>query len=206
MLQIEDTLVSLDLIERFFHCDLPHCRGDCCIEGEAGAPLEQNEFETLRTILPAVWNDLSPEARAVIQKQGVGYIDISGETVTSLVDGKDCVFTYYEPNGICICAIEKAFCDKRINFIKPVSCHLYPVRVTHHKHFRAVNYHRWKVCRTAEIWGEKAQIRLYRYLRDPLIRKFGEKWYETLDLCAREYHQLGSTKQRITTAGKLING
>ena len=189
MLQIEDTLVSLDLIERFFHCDMSHCKGACCIEGEAGAPLEKDEFETLRKILPAVWNDLSPEAREVIHKQGVGYIDISGEIVTSIVDGKDCVFTCYESNGICRCAIEKAFREKRIDFIKPVSCHLYPVRVTQHKHYRAVNYHRWKVCRSAEILGGKAQIRLYRFLREPLMRKFGEKWYEQLELCAHEYNQ-----------------
>ena len=190
MLQIEDTLVSLDLIERFFHCDLPHCKGECCIEGEAGAPLENDELDVLRKILPAVWNDLSPEARTVIQKQGVGYMDISGEIVTSLVDGRDCVFSYYDSNDICRCAIEKAFREKRIDFIKPVSCQLYPVRVTQHTYYRAVNYHRWKVCRPAEMLGEKEQIRLYRFLRESLIRKFGEKWYDTLDLCAREYLQL----------------
>ena len=189
MLQIEDTLVSLDLIERFFMCDLFNCKGACCIEGEAGAPLEGYEFEILRTILPTIWNDLSPEAREVIHKKGVGYIDISGETVTSIVNGKDCVFTCYDSGGICRCAIEKAFRKKQIDFIKPVSCHLYPVRVTNHNHFRAVNYHRWKVCRSAEILGEKAQILLYRFLREPLIRKFGEKWYDMLDLCAREYNQ-----------------
>jgi len=190
MLQIEDTLVSLDLIERFFYCDLPNCKGNCCIEGEAGAPLEKDEFEILRQILPAVWNDLSPEACEVIRKQGVGYIDISGDIVTSIVNERDCVFTCYDPNGICRCAIEKAFREKRIDFIKPVSCHLYPVRVTHHHHFQAVNYHRWKICRSAEMLGEETQVRLYRFLREPLIRKFGEKWYELLELCAREYCQL----------------
>ena len=187
MFQIEDTLVSLDLIERFFHCDMPNCKGECCIEGDAGAPLEKDEYEILRDILPAVWDDLSPEAREVICRQGVGYIDKSGEVVTSLVNGRDCVFTCYDPNGVCRCAIEKAFREKRIDFIKPVSCHLYPVRVTHHTNFMAVNYHRWRVCRSAEILGEKAQIRLYHFLREPLIRKFGEQWYEMLDLFAHEY-------------------
>ena len=189
MLHIENTMVSFDLIERFFHCDLSNCRGACCIEGEAGAPLEKDEFETLQQILPAVWGDLSPEACKVILKQGVGYIDESGEIVTSIIDGKDCVFTCYEPNGICRCAIEKAFREKRIDFIKPVSCHLYPVRVTYHTHFQAVNYHRWKICRPAEMLGKKAQVPLYRFLREPLIRKFGEKWYELLDICAHEYNQ-----------------
>ena len=187
MLQIEDTLVSLDLIEYFFHCDLPKCKGDCCIEGEAGAPLAKEEFEILREILPTIWNDLSLKAQKVIEKQGIGYIDISGETVTSLVNGKDCVFTTYDTKGICSCAIEKAFLEKRITFQKPVSCHLYPVRITQYENYRAVNYNRWKVCRSAEILGEKSKIPIYRFLRDPLIRKFGEKWYDTLDLCASEW-------------------
>ena len=187
MLQIENTLVSLDLLERFFVCDLSNCKGKCCIEGEAGAPLEKDEFETLRNILPVVWNDLSLKARKVIEKQDVGYIDISGEIVTSIVEGKDCVFTCYDANGICSCAIEKAFREKRIDFVKPVSCHLYPVRVTRYKEYFAVNYNRWKVCRSAERRGEKEQIAIYRFLREPLIRRFGEKWYDMLDLCAREY-------------------
>ena len=187
MLQIEDTLVSLDLIERFFLCNTTVCKGKCCIEGEAGAPLEKGEFEILRKILPRVWDDLSPEAQQVIHKQGVGYIDISGDIVTSIVNGKDCVFTYYDSNGICKCAIEKACREKRIDFLKPVSCHLYPVRVTTYKDFRALNYHRWNVCQSAEKQGEKTEIPLYRFLREPLIRKFGEKWYDTLDHCAQEY-------------------
>ena len=187
MFQIEDTLVSLDLIECFFSCDLPNCKGACCIEGEAGAPLEKEELKILCKILPAVWNDLSTKSQKVIEKQGVGYIDISGDTVTSLVDGKDCVFTYYDSNGICGCAIEKAFREKRIDFIKPISCHLYPVRVTQYKNYRAVNYNRWKVCRPAELLGKKAQIPVYHFQREALIRKFGTAWYEMLDLCAREY-------------------
>ncbi|MDR0795403.1 MAG: DUF3109 family protein, partial [Tannerella sp.] len=108
MLQVEDTLVSLDLIERYFQCDVLVCKGKCCVEGEAGAPLEKEEFEILRTILPAVWHDLSPKAQKLIEQQGIGYIDESGEIVTSIVDGKDCVFTCYDTNGICQCAIEKA--------------------------------------------------------------------------------------------------
>ena len=190
MLHIEDTLVSLDLIERFFLCDLSICRGACCIEGEAGAPLEKGEFELLRHILPAVWDDLSPQACEVIHRQGVGYIDISGEIVTSIVDGRDCVFTCYDPDGICRCAIEKAFREKRIDFIKPLSCHLYPVRATRHNNFLAVNYHRWKVCRAGEIRGEQEQLPVYRFLREPLIRAFGEKWYDMLELCACKYKQL----------------
>ena len=190
MFHIEDTLVSLDLIERYFFCNLPVCKGNCCVEGEVGAPLEEDEFRILRKILPAVWDDLSPKAQKVINKQGIGYIDACGEIVTSLVDGKDCVFTCYDTNRLCRCAIEKAYHEKRIDFPKPISCHLYPVRVTKYKHYPAVNYHRWKVCRSAEMLGEKTQIPIYRFLREPLIRKFGKKWYDMLDLCACEYQKV----------------
>jgi hypothetical protein len=187
MIRIEDTLISLDLIERFFHCDLTQCKGECCVEGEAGAPLEKEEFDTLHEILPAVWDDLSPEAQAVINKQGVGYIDRENDIVTSIVNGKNCVFTCYDADGICKCAIEKACYEGRTNFIKPVSCHLYPVRVTKYKDYKAVNYHRWKVCRAAEISGGQKRIPVYRFLREPLIRMFGEEWYDALDTCAKVY-------------------
>ncbi len=187
MIQIDDTLISLDLIERYFFCDLTKCRGECCIEGDAGAPLEKDEFDLLQAILPEVWDDLSPQARKVIERQGLAYIDSDGDIVTSIVDGKDCVFTCYDSEGTCKCAIEKAYREGRICFMKPISCHLYPVRVTQHKHFQAVNYHRWKICRAAEVLGEHKCIPLYRFLREPLIRKFGDEWYEALDTCAREF-------------------
>jgi hypothetical protein len=187
LLQIGDTLVSLDLIERFFLCDLTRCRGRCCVEGDAGAPLERSEFETLQKILPAVWNDLSEAARKVIERQGVGYIDREGDIVTSIVGGKDCVFTCYGADKTCRCAIEKAFHEKRIAFLKPVSCHLYPVRITRYRNFLAVNYQSWKVCQGAEALGRQQQMPLYRFLREPLTRRFGPSWYEQLDLCAREY-------------------
>lgn len=187
MLQIDDKLVSLDLVERFFLCDLSCCKGACCVEGDAGAPLEKAEFDLLRQILPAVWADLSPEAQDVINRQGVGYIDREGDIVTSIVDGKDCVFTYYDKTGICKCAIEKAYHEKRIGFYKPISCHLYPVRVDRYKDFQAVNYHRWGICSVAEIVGKQEKIPIYRFLREPLIRKFGQTWYDELDRCAQAY-------------------
>jgi hypothetical protein len=190
MIQIEDTIISRDLVERFFACDLSRCKGECCIEGEAGAPLEKTEFDILRNILPAVWDDLSPEARAVINRQGVGYIDAESDIVTSIVNGKNCVFTCYDADGICKCAIEKAYGEGRTDFIKPVSCHLYPVRVTQYRNYRAVNLHRWNICRAAEALGAQRRIPIYRFLREPLIRKFGEEWYSALDTCAKEYFGL----------------
>ena len=194
MIEIGDTVISLDIIERHFCCELSQCKGECCVEGEAGAPLEKEEFNILRKILPAVWDDLSPEAKAVINKQGVGYIDTGGDIVTSIVNGKDCVFTYYDNDRNCKCAIEKAYREKRIGFIKPVSCHLYPIRVSRYKDYQAVNYHRWKICHTAEISGKEKHLPLYKFLRDPLIRKFGEEWYNALDICAREYTKRYSQK------------
>lgn len=191
MIQIDDTLVSLDLIERQFFCDLAKCKGECCIEGDAGAPIEKEEFDILRQILPEVWNNLSPEAQEVINRQGVAYIDADSDMVTSIVDGKDCVFTYYDADGTCKCAIEKAYREGRIGFMKPISCHLYPVRITQHKHFRAVNYHRWKICRVAEVLGKYKRMPVYRFLREPLIRCFGSEWYEALDACAKELGRKG---------------
>ncbi|MDR3308459.1 MAG: DUF3109 family protein [Tannerella sp.] len=187
MIRIEDTLVSLDLVESYFRCDLTQCKGACCIEGDAGAPLEQKEFDLIRKLLPLIWDDLSPAAQTVINHQGVGYIDRDGEIVTSIVDGKDCVFTCYDSSGVCSCAIEKAYRAGLTDFIKPVSCHLYPVRITQCRDYKAVNYSRWNICRAAETAGRLSGTPLYRFLREPLVRKFGEEWYGAIDACARDY-------------------
>jgi hypothetical protein len=184
MIEIEDTVLSLDLIERYFCCDLQKCKGACCVEGESGAPLTKQEFDYLRKILPLLWDNLSPDAKEVINKQGIAYIDCENDIVTSIIDGKDCVFTYYDENAVCKCAIEKAYNEGRIDFKKPISCHLYPVRVKQYKDYKAINYHRWKVCRAAEILGEQKQIFVYQFLKEALIRKFGEEWYNALDACS----------------------
>ena len=187
MIQIDDTLVSLDLIERSFLCDLSHCKGQCCVEGDSGAPLEPGEEEELKRVLPEIWNDLLPEARTVIQSQGVAYTDSDGDRVTSIVGDKNCVFTCYDTDGVCKCAIEKAYREGRVSFYKPISCHLYPVRITQYKTFQAVNYPRWDVCKAAEPLGKKEQVPVYQFLKEPLIRKFGQAWYDALDECAQEW-------------------
>ena len=186
MIEIEDTIVSLDIVEDYFLCDLARCKGACCVEGDSGAPLEKEELAKLEAVLPEVWNDLSPKAQEIIKRQGVAYIDTEGDIVTSIVDGKDCVFTCYDAEGTCKCAIEKAYREGRVDFYKPVSCHLYPIRVTQYRHFRAVNYHKWSVCKPAMILGKKENLRIYKFLKEPLIRKFGESWYQALDTCATE--------------------
>lgn len=187
MLQIQNTLVSLDLIEKHFLCDLDKCLGECCIEGDAGAPITEEEKKKIEEILPHIIDDLSPAARKEIETNGVAYIDEEGDLVTSLVDGCQCVFTVFEEGGMCHCAIEKAWRAGRIDFMKPVSCHLYPVRVTEYPSFTAVNLHRWKICKCAEILGRKEGVRAYEFLKQPLIRRFGPEWYDELEGTAREY-------------------
>lgn len=187
MLQIKDTLVSLDVIERFFICNLEKCLGECCIEGDAGAPLEEDERVKIQEILPVIWDDFTPAAKSVIEKQGVAYIDEEGDLVTSIVNGKDCVFTCYEQDGVCKCAIEKAYKEGKTDFYKPISCHLYPIRCKRYADFTAVNYNRWKICKAAEVLGRQEKIRVYEFLKVPLIRKFGKIWYDELAEAADAY-------------------
>jgi hypothetical protein len=187
MLQIKNTLVSLDLIESFFVCDLDTCLGECCIEGDAGAPITKDEYEHLCKILPEIYDDLNPAAQKILTEQGPGYYDEDGDLVTSIVDGRDCVFTCYAPGGKCLCALEKAQREGRIPPSKPISCHLYPIRLKQYDSFTAVNYHRWKICKCAETLGRAKQVRVYQFLREPLIRHFGQEWYDELDFTAKEY-------------------
>lgn len=189
MLQIHDKLVSFDLAERFFCCDLDACKGACCLDGDAGAPLDKGEAEVLRKILPEIWNDLLPAARAEIENSGVSYIDSEGDEVTSLVDGGNCVFSTLDENGGWICAIERAYRQGRIDFYKPVSCHLYPVRLKQYDGFMAVNLHRWKICKAAEVLGRAKGIRAFEFLEGPLRRRFGDEWYEELALTCREWNK-----------------
>lgn len=182
MLQIDDTLVSLDLIERYFCCDLDSCRGECCIEGDAGAPVTPEELELIEEMTPIVWDDLTPAAQRVLQEQGAAYYDEEGDLVTSIVDGRDCVFTTYATGGLCLCALEKAWREGRSpnGFCKPSSCHLYPVRLQQYSGFTAVNLHRWKICKCAEVLGREKGIRAYQFLKQPLVNRFGEQWYARL--------------------------
>ncbi len=194
MLQIQDKLVSLDLAEQYFCCDIDKCKGQCCIDGDAGAPITQEEYEKLKEILPLIYDDLTPAAQREIDERGVGYIDEEGDLVTTIVDGRDCVFTCYAPGGICQCAIEKAYRNGVIkDFRKPASCYLYPVRLTEYPTFTAVNYHKWKICKCAEILGRKNGIKLYQFLKQPLIDQFGKEWYDELvEACEAYLEQYGN--------------
>ena len=180
ILQVGDVLLSPDIITEYFCCDYEKCKGACCIEGDAGAPVTLEEISEIENSLDDVWDELSASAQTVIDKQGVAYSDRDGDLVTSIVGGRDCVFTCYE-NGSCLCALEKAFIQGKTTFCKPISCSLYPIR---EKQFSngmiGLNYHRWEVCKDAVIKGKNNNIRVYEFLKEPLTRRFGSQWYEEL--------------------------
>lgn len=195
IMQIGDVLVSPDIITEYFCCDLSKCKGVCCVEGDAGAPVTLDEVGAMEDNLDAVWSELSASAQSVIDKQGVAYTDNDGDLVTSIVGKKDCVFTCYHdiqdfnrgetiPN-CCLCAFERAFRAGRIKWCKPVSCALYPIR---EKKFSmglvGINYNRWDVCHDAVALGRKLGIRVYQFLKEPLVRRFGEAWYKELEEAA----------------------
>ena len=181
MIQIDDKIVSQDLFEVLFVCDYDTCKGECCVEGDSGAPLEPGEAEELRRCLPEVRHLLSPAALEVIEAQGVSYFDEDGDEVTSIVRGRDCAFTTYDEQGRCACALEKVYNEGKTTFIKPISCQLYPVRLTKYPSFTAVNYHKWSICKCALKLGRKLQVPVYKFLRAPLIRAFGEEFYTQLE-------------------------
>lgn len=181
ILQIGDVLVSPNIITEKFCCDLDACRGACCIEGDAGAPVSLDEVGEIENVLDVVWNELTASAQAVIDRQGVAYVDKEADLVTSIVGGKDCVFTCYE-NNCCLCALEKTHRTGQTKFVKPISCALYPIRM---KEFGnglvGLNYHKWDICRPAVDKGRALNLPIYKFLRAPLIRRFGEEWYAELE-------------------------
>lgn len=185
IIQVGDVLLSSEILTEKFCCDLSICKGACCVEGDAGAPVTLDEIAEIEDCLDDVWSDLSASAQAVIDKQGVAYTDQEGDLVTSIVRGKDCVFTFYdELEGIhdcCLCALEKAYRNGNTRFCKPVSCALYPIRAKKvGNDLIGLNYNRWDVCKAAIEKGEALNLPLYQFLKDPLIRRFGEDWYRDL--------------------------
>lgn len=187
MLEIQDTLISLDLFSQQFCCDLERCRGCCCEEGDAGAPVAIDEVAQLEDAADKLWDELTPEAQEVIVSQGVVYNDITGELVTSIVGGRDCVFATHDAEGHCLCVIDRAYRQGRVKFQKPISCHLYPVRLkTLSNGTTALNYDRWDICQCAVEKGCQLALPLYKFLKEPLIRRFGENWYREVETAADE--------------------
>lgn len=180
ILQVGNVLLSSDILTQCFCCDLDACHGACCVEGEAGAPVTLDETAQIEDALDQVWPSLNASAQAVIDQQGVAYVDQEGDLVTSIVGGKDCVFTCHQ-DGCCLCALEKAWRKQQINFCKPISCALYPIREkTFSDGTIGLNYHQWSVCQAARAKGRQLNIPVYQFLKDPLIRRFGQQWYDEL--------------------------
>ena len=173
-------LVSPDIITEEFCCDLERCKGQCCVEGDAGAPVSLDEVMAIEDALDEVWPELSASAQAVIDRQGVAYTDVDGELVTSIVGGRDCVFTCYDKGGG-LGALERADRQGRTGFVKPISCALYPIRMKRFKDgLVGINYHRWSVCGDAVRKGRELHLKVYQFLRSPLVRMFGQEWYDEL--------------------------
>ena len=182
MLAIQNTLVSLDLLERYFVCDLSACKGACCVKGDAGAPLTDKELNLLENIIEDIFPYLDEEGKQMINEKGVFEIDVDGDKGTSLLDNGRCAYALVDKNGMVSCGIEQAYNDGKIDFKKPISCHLYPVRITEYKEYDAVNYNKWDICKPACDCGAKLDVPLFRFLKEALTRKYGAEWYEELEL------------------------
>jgi hypothetical protein len=189
MIELGKTIISQDIFEKDFVCNLGACKGACCIEGDGGAPVTQEEIKILEEIYPKVEPYLRPEGIAAIKKQGTSVQDWDGEMVTPLVNGKECAYVIFDEKGITKCGIEKAYEDGVVDFKKPISCHLYPIRVTHYRDFDALNYHKWDICSPACTLGAELKVPVYRFLKDALIRKYGEDWYAEVEQVYSALHK-----------------
>jgi hypothetical protein len=185
MIQIGKTIVSNDLIDKKFSCDFSLCKGACCIHGESGAPLEPEEIEILKKCYLKLKPMLRNESVETIERYGVYVIDSDGDMVTPLVEGKECAYVVFD-NDVAGCAIEKAYLNGSIDFQKPVSCHLYPVRLKKYREFTAVNYHDWEICKPAVVKGSYNNIKVYSFVKRALIRRFGDNWYARLESAAKK--------------------
>ena len=189
MIQIDDKLISEDLFSEEFVCNLAKCKGICCVEGDAGAPLDEDETHILDEIYPKIKPYLRPEGIQVIEEQGTYTLDFEGDLVTPLVNNAECAYVIFDEKGYTKCAIEKAYEDGVIDWQKPISCHLYPIRITEYSNFSAINYHEWDICSDACTLGKELGVKVYQFLKKPLIRKYGEDFYQTLSEAAEEWEK-----------------
>ena len=180
MIELKNTLISDDVVGEAFVCDLHKCKGACCVEGDLGAPLEKEELARVEEVIPLVQEYLSKEAIAVLRQEGGYVLDEDGDYSTTTINGKECAFAFYDNQGILKCSIEQAHKDGKTDFKKPISCHLYPIRVGKYDQIEALNYDRWSICAPACDLGEKLKVPVYKFLKEPLIRRYGADWYEEL--------------------------
>lgn len=195
MIAIKNTIISDEVLDRKFVCDLNACKGECCVAGESGAPLDEDELPHLMEVLEKVKPYMNAKGLKAVKKHGPYVIDSDGDYTTTLVGPeKECAFVIFDENKIAKCAIEQAYEDGVIHWKKPISCHLYPIRITPNKSFEAVNYHSWSVCKPACECGSKLDVPVYKFLKAPLIRKYGKEWFAELELVAKEREKARSKK------------
>lgn len=180
MIRVGNILVSEDIADNEFVCNLEKCKGACCVEGELGAPLEEEELEILKSIYEDVKPFLTPEGIKAIEEQGLFILDEDGDYSTPTIGGRECAYAVYDEKDILQCGIERAFNAGKVNWRKPISCHLYPIRILKKRNLEALNYHRWEICSPACELGKQLKVPVYRFLKDALIRKYGETWYAEL--------------------------
>lgn len=190
MIQLGETLLSDELVEEQFVCDLKKCKGACCVEGDLGAPLDFDELDHIEEAVDLVKEYLSPEAIEVLEKEGGYLVDEDGDFSTTTINGKECAFAFYDDKNILKCSIEQAHRDGKTDFKKPISCHLYPIRVAKTSQFEALNYDRWSICAPACDLGSELKVPVYKFLKEPLIRKFGEDWYTELCTLVEDYNKM----------------
>lgn len=188
MIDIDNKVLSRELFTKKFVCELSSCKGACCVEGDSGAPLEKGEPEILETELPNILPYLNEAGIKAIKEQGPYVTDkLDGELVTPLVNNKECAYTIFDDDGTAKCGIEKAYRDGKTTFHKPISCHLYPIRVTKFQKFEAVNYNHWDICSPARTCGADLNMKVFRFLKEPIIRKYGKEFYEKMKIIDKEF-------------------
>jgi hypothetical protein len=186
LLEIQDKVVSIDLFEKKFVCDLTACKGACCIEGDAGAPLTFEEVSIMEDDLEKIKPFMRSEGIAAVEETGVFYMDWDNEPVSTLVNEKECAFVTFDDKGTALCAIEQAHKAGKTEFKKPISCHLYPIRVKKYNEFTALNYNEWNICKSACACGDKLDVKVYKFLKEPIVRAFGEEFFTELETVDKE--------------------
>jgi len=195
MFQIGKTIVSDDVLEKEFVCNLTACKGQCCIDGDAGAPLDKEETAILEEIYPVIKPYLRPEGIASIEENGAWVVGEDGDYETPLINNKECAYVIFD-GATALCGIEQAYNEGLVKWKKPISCHLYPIRIKEYSQFSAVNYNRWHICDDACVLGKELEVPVYRFLKEPLIRKYGESWYAELELVAEEWRRQSLDEQQ----------
>ena len=187
MIELDNKLISEEIFSKQFVCDLSACKGACCIEGDAGAPIELIEKELLEHSLEKIYPYMRPKGLEKVKRDGVSYEDFDGEQVTSLINDKECAFVFFDDNKTAKCSIEKAYRDGVIEFNKPISCHLYPIRIKKLKYYDALTYNQWNICSPACSLGKELAVPVYKFLKEPLTRKYGEDFYNQLEIISENF-------------------